>query len=561
MRSSRRAKAIAAKRQNYTLTIMWLSFLSVLAVVAMAIASSANAQSKILIRGNGAEPGSLDPHRATGSWENNIIGDMFIGLYTEDVNAKPILGAAESVTTSPDGKTWTFKIRNHTWSDGVPVKASDFVFAFRRILDPKTAAEYAKVLSPIKNANAVSEGKMPVTAVGVKAVDDKTLVIELEKTAPYLPELLTHYTTFPLPEHAVKKFGERWSRESKVSNGPFMLVSWRPNDRVVLTKNPKFYDAANVKLDGVVFFPTQDDDAAFRRYSAGELDMHERWPIAELSRIQKDPVVVKEARKYSYLLVTYTNFNNTRKPFDDVRVRRALAMSVDRQTIADKVFRGALGIPATSFFMPGMANADMSASVDWAKKPYPERVKEAQALMQAAGFGPDKRLKATFNIGSTADARRQAVAIQSMWKQIFVDIDIVAQDTAVHYKTLQTKNYDIGQAGWIMDYNDAKNILYLFLTTTKEQNYSGYANPEFDALMKKSDEEPDAVKRGKILGQMNALLVRDLPAVPNFYAYERKLVKSYVKGFTENTRSIQRSRWMDLAPEALKIQGRQNSLR
>lgn len=561
MRSTRRAKAIAAKRQNFTLTIMWLSFLSVVAIIAMAVGSNALAQGKMLIRGNGAEPGSLDPHRATGSWENNIIGDMFVGLYTEDVNAKPILGAAESATTSPDGKTWTFKIRNHTWSDGVPVKASDFVFAFRRILDPKTAAEYAKVLSPIKNANEVNEGKLPLTALGVRAVDDKTLVIELAKTAPYLPELLTHYTTFPLPEHAVKKFGERWSRESKVSNGPFMLENWRPNDRVVLKKNPRFYDAANVKLDGVVFFPVQDDNAAFRRYIAGELDMTERWPIAELSRIQKDPVLSKEARKYPYLLVTYTNFNNTRKPFNDVRVRRALSMSVDRQTIADKVFRGALGIPATSFFMPGMANADMSASVDWVKKPYAERVKDAQALMQAAGYGPQNRLKATFNIGNNPDARTQAVAIQAMWRQIYVDIELIAQDTAVHYKTLQTKNYDIGQAGWIMDYNDAKNILYLFLTSTKEQNYSGYANPEFDALMKASDEEPDAVKRGKILGQMNALLVRDLPATPNFYAYERKMVKSYVKGFTENTRSIQRSRWMDLGPEAATIPGRQSALR
>jgi oligopeptide transport system substrate-binding protein len=561
MRSTRRAKAVAAKRQNFTATMIWLSLLSVIAVIAMAVASQANAQGKVLIRGNGAEPGSLDPHRATGSWENNIIGDLFMGLYTEDVNAKPILGAAESVTVAPDGRTWTFKIRNHTWSDGVPVKASDFVFAFRRILDPKTAAEYAKVLSPIKNATEVNSGKMPLTALGVKAIDDKTLVIELAKTAPYLPELLTHYTTFPLPEHAVKKFGERWSRESKVSNGPFMLESWRPNDRVVVKKNPRFYDAANVKLDGVIYFPTQDDNAAFRRYVAGELDMHERWPIAELTRIQKDPVLSKEARKYPYLLVTYTNFNNTKKPFNDVRVRRALAMSVDRQTIADKVFRGALGIPATSFFMPGMANADMSASVDWVKKPFPERVKDAQALMQAAGFGPNNRLKATFNIGATQDARTQAVALQAMWRQIYVDVELIAQDTAVHYKTLQTKSYDIGQAGWIMDYNDAKNILYLFLTNTKEQNYSGYANPEFDALMQKSDEEPDAVKRGKILGQMNALLVRDVPAVPNFYQFERKLVKSYVKGFTENTRSIQRSRWMDLGPEAATIPGRQNSLR
>ncbi|HAH11658.1 MAG TPA: peptide ABC transporter substrate-binding protein [Alphaproteobacteria bacterium] len=531
-------------------------------ILGLALANMASAQQKILIRGNGAEPNSLDPHSATGTWENNIIGDLFMGLYTEDAAAKPILGAADSVKTAPDGLSWTFTIRPHTWSDGVPVTANDFVFAFQRILNPANAREYAQVLFPIKGARAVNTGKIPPAQLGVKAIDAKTLVIELEKPAPYLPELLTHYTTYPIPKHAYDKHGDKWSRAGNmVTNGPFMLKEWRQNDRVIAAKNPKFYDAANVKLDGVVYFPTQDDPAAFRRFQAGELDMHERWPIAELARIRANPTLKSEARSYTYLAVFYTVFNMTRKPFDDVRIRKALAMSIDRKTMLEKVFQGALGVPAVSFFPPGMANADMSHKVFFADMPFEQRRAEARKLMEAAGYGPNKRLKLTFNIGNTADAKRQAVFVQSMWQEIYVDAEIMSQDTAVHYKTLQTKNYDVGQAGWVWDYNDAKNILFLFESTTKAQNYPGYNNPEYDALMIASDNEKDPVKRGEILGKMNALLLRDLPATPNIHQFERKLVKSYVKGFVENARVINRARYLDLGPEAATISARAGSLK
>lgn len=562
MRKTKQARAIAAKRRNFsTLMLVW-GGLTILAIALLAMATPVLAQGKILIRGNGAEPKSLDPHRATGTWENNIIGDMMLGLYTEDAAGKPILGAAESATPSVDGLKWTFKLRNHTWSDGVPVTAADFVLAYQRLLNPLTAAEYAEVQFPIKNARAAAAGKVPVAQVGVRAIDAKTLEIELENPAPFLPELLTHYTAFPIPKHVYDKAGEKWSKAgTMVTNGPFTLVSWRPNDRVVVKKNPKFYDVANVKLDGVVYFPTQDDPAAFRRYVAGEIDMHERWPLSEITRIKADAKLTAEARSYTYLMVTYTSFNMKRKPFADIRVRKALAMAIDRKTIGDKVFRGAYGAPAVSFFPPGMANADLSGKVFYADLPMAERIAQAKVLMEQAGYGPNNRLKFTYNIGNTQDGRNMAVAMQAMWKQIYADAEILALDTAVHYDKLKANDYDVGAAGWVWDYNDGKNIVYLFESTTLQQNYPRYANPEFDALMKAADKEPDVKKRGDILGKMNAILLRDLPAAPNFHLFERKLVKPYVKGFVENARTINRARWMDLGPEAAGIQGRQVSLR
>jgi oligopeptide transport system substrate-binding protein len=288
--------------------------------------------------------------------------------------------------------------------------------------------------------------------------------------------------------------------------------------------------------------------------------MHERWPLSEITRIRSDPVLSKEARSYTLLNVTYTAFNMKREPFGDLRVRKALAMTIDRQQIEDSVFKGAYGEPAVSFFPPGMANADLSGKVFYADMPMPERIAEAKRLMQEAGFGPDKRLKFVYSIGNTQDAKNMGVAIQAMWREIFVDIELQSLDTAVHYDKLKAKDYAVGAAGWVWDYNDGKNIAYLFESTTLQQNYPQYANPEYDALMKASDAEPDVAKRGLILGQMNAMLLRDLPAAPNFHTFERKIIKSYVMGFEENARNVNRARWMDLGPEAAGIAARRSSL-
>jgi oligopeptide transport system substrate-binding protein len=535
------ARARAAHNDGWTV-LAWLSFLIVLA--ALAFATPAHAE-KELIRGNFGEPKSLDPHRASGTWENNIIGDMLMGLYTEAADAAPILGAADDAKTSPDGLRWTFHIRPHTWSDGKPVVAGDFVFAMRRILDPKFAAEYGEILYPIKNARKVNKGELPVDKLGVSAPNAETLIIDLEHPAPFLPQLLTHYTTFPIPQHVVEKHQSDWIKPGRmVSNGPFMLLEWRPHDHITLVRNPKFYDAANVKLDRVQFLPMPDDLAALKRYRAGEIDLQDRWPLTEMKWLRDN--IPNEARSFTYLSVSYTTFNMTKKPFNDLRVRKAVAMAIDRQSIARDVFFNAYGKEAVSLLPPGLQGVDMSSKVPYADMTMDARRAEAKQLLTAAGYGPGNPLRFTYNYINNPDAKRSAVAIQSMMKQIGASVELIPTEAQVHYTTLKTKNYDAANAAWVYDYSDAKNMLYLFQSSTDQQNYPGYKNPEFDALMDRADTEPDGVKRGQLLGQAHALMMRDLPVAPVFHPFERTLVKPYVLNFVENARVVFRSRWMDL---------------
>jgi oligopeptide transport system substrate-binding protein len=522
----------------------------VLLALAITGAGSALAESH-LYRGNAGEPKSLDPHRATGTWENHIIGDMFLGLYTEAANAEPILGAAESVTTSPDGLKWTFKLRAHTWSDGKPVLASDFVFAFRRILDPATAAEYRELLYPVKNAEAVSFGKKKTSELGISAPDARTVVIELENPAPYLPQLLTHYTTYPLPQHVVEKFGSEWVKPGKmVSNGAYMLQSWRPSDHITLVRNPKFYDAAKVKIDKVTFYPIEDDLAALKRYRAGEIDMNARWPLTEHRWMQAN--IPAETRKFTYYSVTYWTFNTTRKPFNDFRVRKAIAQAIDRSVVEKGIFFSVYGREATSILPPGLAGVKNDARMVYAGVPMEARRAEAKKLLAEAGYSPNNPLKFRYSYIATPDARRAAIAMQAMMKQIGVTMELSPAEPKVHYDNLKTKNYDAGNAGWVFDYSDAKNILYLFQSTTLQQNYPGYNNKTFDDLMRRSDKEPDAAKRGALLDAAQAQLMKDIAIAPMFFPYERMIVKPYVQNFVENPRSIFRTRWLSLGPKPKK---------
>ena len=523
----------------------WVGLSFGVLLIALFAAAPASAE-KHLYRGNAGEPKSLDPHRATGTWENHIIGDMFQGLYTEDATANPILGAADSVTTSTDGLKWTFHIRPHTWSDGKPVTSSDFLFAFRRILDPASAAEYREILYPIKNAEKVSYGTLPPASLGISAPDPQTLIIELENPAPYLPELLMHYTSYPLPEHVIKKHGSEWVKPANmVSNGAYVLSEWRPHDHILLVKNPKFFDAANVKIDKVTFYPIEDDLAALKRYRAGEIDINERWPLTEYKWLKSN--IPNEARKFTYLAVGYWTFNTTKKPFNDLRVRKAVAEAIDRRVIERDIFFSAYGKEATSMLPPGLAGVDHSAQMPYAGMTIEQRRTEAKQLLAAAGYGPTNPLRFTYNYISTPDAKRSAVAVQSMMKQIGVQMELIPGEPKVHYDNLKTKNYMAANAAWVFDFSDAKNILYLFQSSTIQQNYPGYKNPAYDDLMMRADKEANADKRGKLLGDAHSLLLKDVAIAPIFYLYERTLVKPYVVNYVENPHAIFRTRWLDLA--------------
>lgn len=498
----------------------------------------------VLNRGNGAEPKTLDPHHTEGTWESNVVGELLLGLTTEDESANPVPGAALSWDTSADGKTWTFHLRDHQWSDGKPVTAQDFVYAWQRILNPKTAAQYASLLYIFKNAEAINGGKMPVESLAAKAIDDKTLQLELEHPAPYIPELLMHQTTYPVPRHLVEMQGEGWTKPGVyVGNGAFLLKEWIPNDHITIEKNPKFYDADNVKVDRIVFYPTVDADAALKRFRAGELDVQDPLPISQLDWLKTNMPDVLEIGPY--LGVGYIVLNQMRKPFDDVRVREAMSLAYDRETMAEKIIR--LGQkPAYSFVPPGVANYPNENSFGFKSMPYPERIKRAQDLMKQAGFGPDKRLSKSYNISTSPDAKRTAAVLQQMWKQIYVDVELLQSEVQINYTKLQNGDFDIGGAGWIADFNDARNFLFLLMTNNGGFNYGRYKNPKFDALMEQSDQEPDLMKRGALMSQAEAIALKDFAVLPTLFQVTSNLVRPYVKGWKANIHDFHRMRYISI---------------
>ena len=326
------------------------------------------ADGKTLHRGNGAEPDTLDPHKAQGQWEYNIIGDMFVGLFTEDAAANPVPGAALSYSTSDDGLIHTFKLRDHTWSDGVPVTANDFVYSFRRIADPKFAAQYVSILFPIRNMEAVSGGHLPIDQLGVRAIDDRTLEIAFRFQVPYVAQLLTCFAAFAVPRHVVEKHGDRWLRpENIVTNGPYTLKEWRPNDHVQLVRNPRFYDAANVKIESVFFYPTPDSESALKRMRGGELDLlSDSLPPQKIDWLKAN--MAKQLRLAPFINSRYVQFNTHRKPFDDARAHRAVARHRPRSHVRQGRARGRAARlcahPARHAGLSGQGESRLSEPVD-----------------------------------------------------------------------------------------------------------------------------------------------------------------------------------------------------
>lgn len=503
------------------------------------------ADNKTLHRGNGSEPDTLDPHKAQGQWEYNIIGDMFIGLFTEDAAANAVPGAALSYSASSDGLTYTFKLRDHTWSDGVPVTAHDFVFSFRRIADPKFAAQYVSILFPIRNMEAVSGGQLPVDRLGVRALDDRTLEIAFHFQVPYVAQLLTHFTAFAVPKHVVEKYGDHWMRpEHVVTNGPYILKEWRPNDQVQLVKNPRFYDAANVKIENVYFYPTPDSEAALKRMRGGELDLlSDSLPPQKIDWLKAN--MAKELRLAPFINSRYVQFNTHRKPFDDIRVRTALSLAINREVICEKVERAGER-PAYALIPPGMPDYPGRAKVSFQPVSMQGRLAKARQLLADAGFGPKKPLAFNYAMVLNTETKLISVALQEMWRQIGVSVRFVPSDAQIHYANLRKHDFDVAWSGWIADYRDPKNYLYIFESTTPDMNYGLYANPHFDALMDQSDKERNPHTRALLLQQAEQILLDDAAIAPVFFDVTRDLVSPQVKGWISNNINVNRTRYLSL---------------
>ncbi|MEI9889132.1 MAG: peptide ABC transporter substrate-binding protein [Rhizomicrobium sp.] len=513
----------------------------VLAGVLAALSCAPAAALTVLNRGNGTEIKTLDPHFIDGLNESSVEGDLLVGLLTMDAAGAPIPGAATGWSTSPDGKTWTFRLRNHLWCDGRPVTAADFVFAWRRLLDPKTGASYAYNLWVVKNAHAISLGRLPPTALGVRAPDDRTLVVALEHPAAYFAELLTHDTAYPLPRHVVTAKGSAWSKPGNfVGNGPYVPREWTANDHVTLVKNPRFYDAAHVRIDVVNFFPTPDSDAALRRFRVGELDTQTPIPLTQIDWLRKFMPQVLHTKPY--LGLSYVSINLRHPPLNDVRVRRALNLGLDRETITQRVLR--LGEPpAYSIVPPSTANYPSGGGLDFRRQPFDQRLAKARWLMNQAGYGAGNPLHLVFETFDEPNNKRIAAVMQSMMRQIWVDLDIMPVEGGVHSRNMRAGNYDLGAASWFADFNDASNFLDL-LRSDAGNNYGRYTNLAFDRLLDSAQEEPDARRRGALLAEAEAMALKDYPWIPMRFRTTQDLVQPYVKGWVDNIRDLHRTRWL-----------------
>jgi oligopeptide transport system substrate-binding protein len=520
----------------------------------MAFGAAGAAHAVTLNTMNGSEPGSIDPHHASGDWENRILGDYIEGLVAEDALADAIPGQAESWDISDDGLVYTFHLRDGIkWTDGEPVKASDFEFAFRRLFDPATASDYAYLQYPIKGGSEIGDGSMPVDSpdFGVKAIDDKTLEITLEGPTPFFLQALTHYTAYPVPQHVIEKVGADWTNvENIVGNGPYKIVEWVPGNYIRAEKNPDYYDAANVQIDEVYYYVQDDLAAAFSRYRAGEYDI-----LTDLPGDQQQFVIDNmpgEGHFTPFLGVYYYVINQEKEPFNNVDVRKALSMAINRDVIGPDVL-GSGEIPAYGWVPPGTANYEgvEPYTPDWIEAPYEERVAQAAEIMAGLGYTKDSPLNLQLKYNTNDNHQRVAVAIQSMWSEIGVNAELFNSETAVHYDSLRAGDYDVGRAGWLLDYSDPSNVLDLLRKGVEQDgvmnwgnNYGRYNNDEFNSLMDQAAAEPDLAKRATLLGQAETIAMDEVGAVPIYWYLASNVVKPSVQGFVDNPKDVHRTRWL-----------------
>lgn len=494
----------------------------------------------IFRRGNEFEPATLDPQLASDNASHTILLDTFEGLTAVNGKGEVIPGVAESWTVSDDGRHYTFTLRdNAKWSNGEPVTAQDFVYAWRRALDPQTASKYSFVLYPIKNAQAVNNGTQSADTLGVQAPDAKTLHVELEGPTPYFLELLYQPASYPVLQSIVEQHGAQWTQPGNmVSNGPFVLREIVPQTQITVEKSPHYWDAANVKLDKVQYFTIENANSGLSRYRAGELDMV-NVPQDRLDWVRAN--LPGEFITYTRLGTYYFGFNQTRPPFkDNPKLRQALSMAIDRDIIAEKLGRAGQE-PAYSIVPPATARHTPWLP-DWATLPREERIAKAQALYKEAGYSAEKPLKVKLVYNTGEDQKQNSIAIAAMWKDALgVETEVSNMEWKVMLARVQAKDSEVFRMGWSADYNDPNTFLEIFRSNSGS-NYTGYADSEYDALLDKATAEADPEKRKALFHEAEKRFGEDHAIMPVFYYTRALLMKPYIKGFTPNIANLIPSR-------------------
>lgn len=491
------------------------------------------AEKQEVIRGNGAEPATLDPQKNEGVPESNILRDLFEGLATTDENGKIRPAVAES-WENKDNKVFTFKLRKDAkWSNGDPLTANDFVYGFQRVVDPKTASPYASFmeLAHITNAAAITKGEKPVTDLGVKALDDHTLEVTLDTPVPYFLIMTAHTTMYPAHKGVIEKFGDKWTApENFVGNGAYKIANWVVNEKLELVRNENYWDNANTVINKVTYLPIESQVTDMNRFLAGETTMTYEMPNEHFKRLQKEqPASVKVT---PYLCAYYYEFNTKKPPFDNVKVRQALSYAINREVIADSVV--SKGEKPAYIFTHQNTAGFKPEFPEYSKLTQAERDAKAKELLTEAGFGADKPLSFTLLYNTSDNHKKIALAVSSMWKKALgVEVKLENQEWKTFLDTRRNSNYDVSRAGWCGDYNEASTFLTL-LKSDNPTNYGKYVSAEYDQLLADAIKAPTDDDRNAIYNKAEAVLTKDVPIAPTYHYVNARLVKPNLGGYPMN---------------------------
>ena len=514
---------------------------------ALALATSLMAPSALaetLNIGVMGELASFDTSQVSGGvWESQVLMDVYEGLVKKSPDGEILPGMATKWEVSDDGKTYTFHMREGAeWSDGEPVTAEDFVFGWQHLLAPENASKYAYMLYPIANAEAINTGDKAADTLGAESLDGgKTLKVTLNHTTPYFPQLLTHYTAYPVPKHLVDEYGKDWVKLDHIAtNGAFKPVDWVSQSKISVEKSSTYYDADDVSLDGVNYYTTEDRNAGISRFRAGELDVLREYPS---SRYQWLTDNLPDATHMSPYLGSYYYALNNREgsPTADKRVREALNLAIRRNVLSEQIMAGSFKA-STAMVPPGTSHYE-TQQMDLGSDDMNARMTKAKALLKEAGYGPDQPLDLRLRYNTSDEHKKIAIAMAAMWKPLGVHVQMINSEATVHYQTIQQGDFDVARAGWIADYNDAENFLTL-LHTGVGNNYGAYSNPEYDKLMDQAAQTQDLDAREKILEKAENVALDDYAFIPMLTYVTRNLVNPKLEGWEDNVEDDHPSRWV-----------------
>jgi oligopeptide transport system substrate-binding protein len=509
----------------------------------------------ILHFGNGAEPQGLDPHVVTGIPEMNIVNSLFEGLTVKNpYTLEPEAGVAQRWGVSEDGLTITFYLNPEArWSNGEPLTAEDFVWSWQRALNPKMGNQYAYMLYPLKNAEAFATGEIDdFSRVGVKSLDDHTLEVRLDAPTPYFIQLMDHHSTFPVHRATLEAHGKatdrftRWTRtENIVSNGPFRLKNWQLNRRLSVEKSATYWDRDRVQLNGIVFYPTENISSEERMFRVEQLHYTQVIPLDKIPvyRAMKDSPYANSP----YLGTYFYLLNTSQPPVDDVRVRKALALAIDRERLNNTVLHNST-VPAYSITPPGTLGYQPP-------KLFGHDVKRAQQLLAEAGYPDGKGWPGLVLTYNTSESHQKiAVALQQMWKDALnIDVTLANQEWKVYLDSVDQMDFAMARRGWIGDYVDPNNFLDLFLCGGGNNN-TGFCDPRYDEMIQR--QAPRAKSRAEryaIFTEAETLLMEQMPIIPIYTYTSNHLIHPSVKGIPPNLMDYVNFRYVSLhpAPEAV----------